>query len=57
MIVPAQILLLVRQMESTGTQALAGKISPITIGMQAIIDSYLCLGHLTAGTHRKIEAP
>ena len=45
----AQILLLIRQMEATSTQALAAKVSAITIGQQAIIDAYMCLAHLTAG--------
>ena len=45
----SQILLLIRQMEATSTQALAAKVSAITIGQQAIIDAYMCLAHLTAG--------
>lgn len=45
----AQIYLLVRQIQSSNTQASAAKVSLVTIGQQAIIDSYLCLIHLTAG--------
>jgi len=53
----AQILLLIRQMEATSTQALAAKVSAITIGQQAIIDAYMCLAHLTAGTARSLRDP
>eukprot|EP00191_Tetraselmis_sp_GSL018_P024194 CAMPEP_0177623596 /NCGR_PEP_ID=MMETSP0419_2-20121207/28988_1 /TAXON_ID=582737 /ORGANISM="Tetraselmis sp., Strain GSL018" /LENGTH=598 /DNA_ID=CAMNT_0019124161 /DNA_START=566 /DNA_END=2360 /DNA_ORIENTATION=+ len=45
----AQVLLLIRQMEVTNTQASASKVSLLSIGIQAIMDSYLCLLHLTAG--------
>ena len=45
----SQILLLVQQMEAINTQALAARVSPVTLAQQAIIDAYLCLGHLTAG--------
>jgi len=44
-----QVLLLIRQMESTNTQASAAKVSLMSIGIQAIMDAYLCLLHLTAG--------
>ncbi|KAK9820806.1 hypothetical protein WJX74_006344 [Apatococcus lobatus] len=44
-----QVLLLIRQMEATSTPALASKVSLITIGQQAVMDSYLCLLHLTTG--------
>ena len=44
-----QVLLLIRQMESTSTQASAAKVSLLSIGIQAIMDAYLCLLHLTAG--------
>ena len=44
-----QIMLLLRQMEATGTQALMSKVSLLTIGQQAIMDAYLCLLHLTTG--------
>jgi hypothetical protein len=36
-------------MESTNTQANAAKVSLLSIGIQAIMDAYLCLLHLTAG--------
>ncbi len=42
-------------MEATSTQALAAKVSAITIGQQAIIDAYMCLAHLTAGTARSLR--
>jgi len=44
-----QILVLIKQMEYTGTQAGASKVSLLTVGAQAVMDSYLCLIHLTAG--------
>ena len=44
-----QLLLLIRQMEATATQALAAKVSLMAIGHQAIMDAYLCLLHLTTG--------
>jgi len=44
-----QILLLIKQMEATNTQSAVAKISLLTIGAQAVMDSYLCLIHLTAG--------
>mmetsp|Transcript_37024 Transcript_37024/g.116477 ORF Transcript_37024/g.116477 Transcript_37024/m.116477 type:complete len:266 (+) Transcript_37024:67-864(+) len=44
-----QILLVIKQMEATATQAASARVSLITIGGQAIMDSYLCLAHLTAG--------
>jgi len=44
-----QILVLMRQMEYTGTAAGASKVSLLTVGAQAVMDSYLCLIHLTAG--------
>lgn len=44
-----QVLLVIRQMESTNTQANAAKVSLLSIGIQAIMDAYLCLLHLTAG--------
>eukprot|EP01102_Stenamoeba_stenopodia_P007564 TRINITY_DN2120_c0_g1_i1.p1 TRINITY_DN2120_c0_g1~~TRINITY_DN2120_c0_g1_i1.p1 ORF type:complete len:591 (-),score=58.73 TRINITY_DN2120_c0_g1_i1:77-1849(-) len=45
----AQILLLIRQMEYTSTQASAAKVSLLTIGAQAVMDAYICLVHLTTG--------
>ncbi|XP_009606918.1 transmembrane E3 ubiquitin-protein ligase FLY1 isoform X1 [Nicotiana tomentosiformis] len=44
-----QVLLLIRQMEYSNTQSGASKVSILMIGQQGIIDSYLCLLHLTAG--------
>ncbi|XP_010555112.1 PREDICTED: transmembrane E3 ubiquitin-protein ligase 1-like isoform X2 [Tarenaya hassleriana] len=44
-----QVLLLIRQMEYSNTQSGAAKISIVMIGQQSIMDSYLCLLHLTAG--------
>ncbi|RXH90428.1 hypothetical protein DVH24_035192 [Malus domestica] len=44
-----QVLLLIRQMEHSNTQSGAAKVSILMIGQQAIMDSYLCLLHLTAG--------
>ena len=45
-----QVLLLLRQMESTPTQATASKVSLLMLGQQAVMDAYLCLLHLTTGT-------
>ena len=42
-------------MEATSTQALAAKVSAITIGQQAIIDAYMCLAHLTAGAFARCD--
>lgn len=44
-----QVLVLIRQMEMTSTQAGASRVSLMTVGLQAVADSYLCLGHLTMG--------
>lgn len=44
-----QVVVLIRQMEMTSTQAGARRVSLVTVGMQAVADSYLCLGHLTMG--------
>lgn len=44
-----QVVVLIRQMEVTSTQAGARRVSLITVGLQAVADSYLCLGHLTMG--------
>ncbi|EGG23930.1 hypothetical protein DFA_06068 [Cavenderia fasciculata] len=44
-----QIFVLIKQMDYTGTQTGAAKVSLYTVGMQTIIDAYLCLIHLTAG--------
>ena len=45
----AQITVLIRQMRSSGTNAAAASVSVITIGMQGILDAYLCIGHLIIG--------
>ncbi len=37
------MVLLIRQMEATGTQAAVAKVSLLTVGQQAIMDAYLCL--------------
>lgn len=44
-----QVVVLIRQMEMTSTQAGASRVSLLTVGLQAVADSYLCLGHLTMG--------
>lgn len=44
-----QVLVLIRQMEMTSTQAGANRVSLLTVGLQTISDSYLCLAHLTIG--------
>eukprot|EP01133_Synstelium_polycarpum_P007193 gene7193-8356_t len=44
-----QIFVLIKQMDFTGTQSGAAKVSLYTVAMQTIIDAYLCLLHLTAG--------
>jgi len=41
-----QIIVLLRQIEYTSSQSLASRVSLATIGMQAMLDSYLCLIHL-----------
>jgi len=45
----AQVLLLVRQMDYSNSRSSAVKVSLLTIGQQAVMDSYLCLMHLTTG--------
>jgi hypothetical protein len=44
-----QIAVILKQMESTNTQASASKISMLSVGMQAIMDAYMCLMHLVFG--------
>ncbi|PXF40293.1 Transmembrane E3 ubiquitin-protein ligase 1 [Gracilariopsis chorda] len=44
-----QVIVLIRQMEITSTQAGARRVSLMTVNLQAVADSYLCLGHLTMG--------
>lgn len=54
--VRAQVVLLIRQMEATGTQAAVAKVSLLTVGQQAIMDAYLCLLHLTTGARAPAAA-
>lgn len=49
LIAMGEIYFLLRQLQISNTQATAAKVSLLTIGQQAIVDSYLCLGHLTIG--------
>lgn len=49
LIAMGEIYFLLRQLQISNTQATAAKVSLLTIGQQAIVDSYLCLGHLTVG--------
>ncbi|RLO03181.1 hypothetical protein DYB28_007354 [Aphanomyces astaci] len=44
-----QIYVLLKQLQLSSTQAAAAKVSLVTVGMQAVVDSYLCLLHLTTG--------
>ncbi|KAF0717459.1 Aste57867_2274 [Aphanomyces stellatus] len=44
-----QIYLLLKQLQQSSTPAAAAKASLVTIGLQAVVDSYLCLLHLTTG--------
>jgi hypothetical protein len=44
-----QIGLFVKQMEASQTQASITRVSPFTIALQAVMDAYLCLMHLTTG--------
>eukprot|EP00188_Purpureofilum_apyrenoidigerum_P001379 Plantae.Rhodophyta-Purpureofilum_apyrenoidigerum.ctg17491.p1 GENE.Plantae.Rhodophyta-Purpureofilum_apyrenoidigerum.ctg17491~~Plantae.Rhodophyta-Purpureofilum_apyrenoidigerum.ctg17491.p1 ORF type:complete len:349 (+),score=46.80 Plantae.Rhodophyta-Purpureofilum_apyrenoidigerum.ctg17491:326-1372(+) len=44
-----QVLVLIRQMETTSTQAGANRVSLLAVGLQTVSDSYLCLAHLTMG--------
>ena len=45
----AQCALLVRQMRLAAVQSRAAKMSVATIGAQALLDSYMCLGHIMLG--------
>lgn len=47
--VPLQVYLLMQQTEYSGTQAGMAKVSLTCMGFQAVLDSYQCLMHLTAG--------
>ncbi|KAL7086911.1 hypothetical protein ACP275_13G032200 [Erythranthe tilingii] len=44
-----EVLMLIRQMEYSNTQSGTAKVSLLMVGHQAIIDTYICLLHLTAG--------
>ena len=44
-----QILLLIRQMEASGTQANAANLSELMVAQQAIMDALICLANLTSG--------
>ena len=44
-----QCVLLVRQMSLAGTQSYAAKMSVASLGAQALLDSYMCLGHIMLG--------
>ncbi|KYR02102.1 hypothetical protein DLAC_00901 [Tieghemostelium lacteum] len=44
-----QIIVLLKQIDYSGTQSGASKVSMITIGIQTILDAYLCLFHLSVG--------
>lgn len=44
-----QVALVIRQMERTSTQSSAAKVSILGIALQAILDAYICLSHLTGG--------
>ena len=46
------MLLSIRQMEATTSQATASKVSLLMLGHQAIMDAHLCLLHLTTGALR-----
>ncbi|KAI8838081.1 hypothetical protein BC829DRAFT_41228 [Chytridium lagenaria] len=39
----------VKQMEYTTTQSALSKVSVVTIGMQTVVDAYLCMLHFAAG--------
>ncbi|EGC39846.1 hypothetical protein DICPUDRAFT_74595 [Dictyostelium purpureum] len=44
-----QIFVLIRQIDYTSTQTAAARVSIYSIGLQTILDAYLCLIHLSAG--------
>jgi len=46
-----EVLALIKQMEYTSTQSGATRVSLLTIGQQAMMDSYLCLIHLITGIY------
>ena len=41
----------VRQIDYSNSRSSAVKVSLLTIGQQAVMDSYLCLMHLTTGIY------
>jgi hypothetical protein len=45
----AQAYVLVKQIEHSSTQSTLMRVSLLSVGMRAVIDSYYCLSHLTAG--------
>ncbi|KAJ3414333.1 hypothetical protein HDV05_006701 [Chytridiales sp. JEL 0842] len=45
----AELYLVMKQMEYTATQSALSKVSLITIGMQTVIDAYLCMLHFASG--------
>ena len=45
----AQGYALLKQLEASSTQATLMRLSLASIGMRSVVDSYLCLAHLTAG--------
>lgn len=47
--VTGQIALFVKQMEASQTQASITRVAPFTIALQAGMDAFLCLMHLTTG--------
>ena len=49
-----QVLLLVRQIDYSNSRSSAVKVSLLTIGQQAVMDSYLCLMHLTTGQRNNV---
>lgn len=52
----AEIYFVLRQLQASSTQATAAKVSLLTIGQQAILDSYLCLAHLTVGIIAQVHS-
>jgi hypothetical protein len=52
-----QIILLLRQIDASSSQAHLVNISLLTIAHQAVIDAYLCLLHLTTGTQPLARNP
>ncbi len=44
-----QMIALIKQLTSSNTLATAGRVSLLSVGMQAVMDSYICLLHIVAG--------